>query len=219
MYDRRFSNLPWYEKAKTSQVLVAGLGGVGSWLALFLARANVHVHGCDHDTVDDANLGGQLYSRLQIGKTKVRATKELLQDHCPNGRHSLVYSKYGVDSFPVYRCNAVFSCVDDMEVRAQLFDDFIAHAPEDAIFIDSRMGAENFYIYAVTKDRREMYKETLFASSEAIDEGCTTRATSHCGATCASFALSLFLNHICEQDEWRDVPFVTKVILPNMLML
>lgn len=219
MHDRRFSNLPWYEKAKASEVLIAGLGGVGSWLSLFLSRANVNVSGCDHDIVEETNLGGQMFTERNLTHSKTLGMTLLLQEHCPSATFHFVKEKYAYNLFNLQNIIGWFSCVDDMEVRAQLFEDFLKYAPDDSIFIDSRMGAENFFVYAVTKDRAEMYKETLFASSEAIDEGCTTRATSHCGATCASIATSLFLNHLCEEEEMRDIPFVTKMILPNMLLL
>lgn len=69
-------------RLKNSSVLIAGLGGLGSPVALYLAAAGVGRIGVlDYDTVDVSNLHRQiLYSTSDIGKHKADVTARKLQD-------------------------------------------------------------------------------------------------------------------------------------------
>ena len=60
-------------KLKASRVLIVGLGGLGSPVALYLAAAGVgELHLADFDTVDLTNLQRQvLHDSRQIGVSKV----------------------------------------------------------------------------------------------------------------------------------------------------
>jgi len=62
-------------RLKQSRVLIVGLGGLGSPVALYLAAAGVgELHLADFDTVDLTNLQRQIaHDSLSIGKTKVNS--------------------------------------------------------------------------------------------------------------------------------------------------
>lgn len=65
-----------YEKAR---VAVCGLGGLGSNIALSLARAGIGtLHLIDFDTVSLSNLNRQQYAVSQLGKYKTEALRENL---------------------------------------------------------------------------------------------------------------------------------------------
>ena len=62
-----------------ARVAVAGLGGLGSNIAVFLARMGVeHLHLIDFDRVDITNLNRQQYFIHQIGMDKTEALQEIL---------------------------------------------------------------------------------------------------------------------------------------------
>lgn len=68
------------EKISRAHVAVAGLGGLGSNIAVSLARIGVgHLHLIDFDRVDITNLNRQQYFTDQIGMPKTEALRENLQ--------------------------------------------------------------------------------------------------------------------------------------------
>lgn len=67
------------EKLWKARVAVAGLGGLGSNVAVFLARAGVGcLHLIDFDKVDITNLNRQHYFIRHLGENKTDALKEQL---------------------------------------------------------------------------------------------------------------------------------------------
>lgn len=74
------------EKLNTSNVLVVGLGGVGSFAAEFLARTGIgNMTIADGDTVDITNINRQLPAlRSTVGKHKVEVVAERLLDINPD---------------------------------------------------------------------------------------------------------------------------------------
>jgi adenylyltransferase/sulfurtransferase len=73
------------EKLKDSSVLIVGMGGLGSPIALYLAAAGVGTMGLvDHDVVDDSNLQRQvIHSTKKIGTPKVSSAQQYLHDLNP----------------------------------------------------------------------------------------------------------------------------------------
>jgi adenylyltransferase/sulfurtransferase len=73
------------KKLKAAKVLVIGSGGLGSPVLLYLAAAGVGTIGIvDFDVVDDSNLQRQvLFGTSEVGKPKVEAAKERLQNLNP----------------------------------------------------------------------------------------------------------------------------------------
>ena len=72
------------EKLSNATVAVCGLGGLGSHIAISLARAGVgHLILMDFDTVDITNLNRQQYKVGQIGQAKAEALAENLREVNP----------------------------------------------------------------------------------------------------------------------------------------
>ncbi len=77
-FDARFP-LEMKEKLLSAKVAVAGLGGLGSNIAMYLARSWVgHILLVDFDTVDVTNLNRQAYMIPHLGRPKTEALKEML---------------------------------------------------------------------------------------------------------------------------------------------
>lgn len=73
-----------YEKLEKSRVAVAGLGGLGSHIAVMLARSGVGtLHLIDFDNVDISNLNRQEYYVQHIGRPKTECLKEKLLEINP----------------------------------------------------------------------------------------------------------------------------------------
>ncbi|MBR2493077.1 MAG: ThiF family adenylyltransferase, partial [Paludibacteraceae bacterium] len=73
-------------KIQNANVLIVGVGGLGSPVALYLAAAGVGtLHLVDADVVSLSNLGRQiLYNTTHICKSKVEIAKQVLQDLNPD---------------------------------------------------------------------------------------------------------------------------------------
>jgi len=74
-------NIQGQIKLKKQKVLIIGVGGIGSPVALYLARAGIYEFGIiDYDIVNKSNLHRQvLFNQLDIGKKKVFITKKKIK--------------------------------------------------------------------------------------------------------------------------------------------
>src|SRR5690242_4661065 len=66
----RFNGADWFDELNMPEVFVIGLGNLGSWISLGLARMNCKVHLYDDDKIEEGNLGCQFYDSRDIGKRK-----------------------------------------------------------------------------------------------------------------------------------------------------
>lgn len=72
-------------KLAAASVGIAGAGGLGSHIAVFLARSGVgRLHVVDFDTVDESNLNRQHYRREHVGMPKVKALALQIAEIAPN---------------------------------------------------------------------------------------------------------------------------------------
>ena len=55
----RFSDAHWYSPG--IEVLIGGVGGIGSHLAYYLGRQECELYIYDMDLISEVNIGGQLY--------------------------------------------------------------------------------------------------------------------------------------------------------------
>jgi sulfur carrier protein ThiS adenylyltransferase len=98
-----------------STVGIAGAGGLGSNVAISLARAGVgRLIIADFDRVEPSNLNRQQYSVRQIGRLKVAALRENLRAINP-------FSKYTVHAVRVTRAN-VGRIFGDSDILVEAFD-------------------------------------------------------------------------------------------------
>lgn len=72
------------KKISRASVAICGLGGLGSNVAIHLARCGVgHLHLLDFDRVDLPNINRQQYQLDQIGTPKTAALRDELRDFAP----------------------------------------------------------------------------------------------------------------------------------------
>lgn len=215
----RFSDAPWFEKVTNATAIVGGIGNIGSWVSLFLARQGVTLFVYDKDTVDEVNLASQLYSVGSIGVLKTEALAGTLNSYVDPYFEDL--GKY-IDLEELTETNCTvdrycFSCFDNMKARKLLFEKWVKVYGEDndAIFIDGRLLAEIGQVFFVTKDRIEEYRKTLFDDSEVAQENCSYKGTTHCSAMIASLMVSGFNNFITNlSTPIRSLPFNIDYQLP-----
>ena len=242
----RFSGLPWFPKPETKiSITIGGAGGIGSWAAFFLSRIGYDINIFDFDTIEQHNLGGQLYSKNSIGQLKVEGLLNTLRNF--SNEDSL--NTYSVPIDDNFRCITpyVISAFDNMRARKNLFEsalnlDYLNQSEEMQqnieangvldtsiysvsdypLFIDGRLEAEQLQIFCVRLNNQEdieKYRETLFNDNEAEDAPCSFKQTSHNAALIGSLITGVFTNHITnvvEGEDIRTVPFKTELYVPFM---
>lgn len=210
----RFSDALW--ASPNQHIVVGGAGGIGSWAAMFLARIGHHLYIYDMDTIEETNLGGQLYGQKQIGLNKAAATKENIHYFCGDDAHVTLYERYAEKDGIV--TPIMFSCFDNMHARKIMFEKWAAYDKREA-FVDGRMLAEVGNVFLVQKGQEDAYREKLFDDSEVEEAPCSFKATSHCGALTGSQMVSVLNNYLTNKVSGFDdriVNFQTDFELPTL---
>src|SRR5690606_37630055 len=170
----RFKDAPWFPKEETN-VIIGGAGGIGSWLALCLTRAGFVPVIYDFDSIEEHNIGGQLFSKKHIGKKKVTAIAEIVRDFSDID----IVSKDEKYVEGTMSHEYVFSAFDNMQARKDMFNNwnkFVESNKDNSeikpVFIDGRLTAEQVQIFCVTPENIEEYEKHLFDDSEVADAPC-----------------------------------------------
>ena len=215
----RFSSAIWYEAIQKKQIILAGLGGIGSYVAFMLARMKPNrIIMYDDDKVESTNMSGQLYSKNQVGSFKVNSIYQMMHDYADFYSGNARAERYEETSMalPIMICG-----FDNMAARRvfysrwkNLTDEYTT--PSKCLYIDGRLAAEEFQVFAIQGDDRRAMKlyeeEWLFDDSEAEETLCSYKQTTFMANMIGSVMVNLFVNFIaneCEPAFQRDVPFMT----------
>jgi sulfur carrier protein ThiS adenylyltransferase len=131
-----------YEIIHNATVGIAGVGGLGSSIAVALARTGVgRLILADYDVVEPSNLNRQQYFIDQIGLPKVDALKANLARINPNVQTAVFYGKLDRENIP-----QVFSPIDILveafdapDQKALLVGAFRKHYPDKPVVAGSGM--------------------------------------------------------------------------------
>ena len=215
----RFQGLDWYSQDNAPVVVVGGAGGIGSWLAFFLARANFNVVLSDFDSVEEHNIGGQLFKRSQIGLYKAEAVGRNVSEFSTNTINAQIVKITEETATHEF----MFSAFDNMDARRAMFKVWKRswNSMNRPIFIDGRLNAEQFQIFCVTPENADEYEKVhLFNDSEVEDAPCSAQQTTHTAAMIAGHMVGFFTNHITNinlRDEVREIPFMYEYFTPMNL--
>jgi len=114
-------------------VAVCGLGGLGSNIAIALARAGVgKLILIDFDRVDITNLHRQQYKAGQIGRYKTDALEENLLEIAPYTQIQTITERMTEDNLVEMLAEADVVCeaFDDAESKAMLANSVLEHLPQ-----------------------------------------------------------------------------------------
>lgn len=217
----RFSSAIWYEAIQKKTIILAGVGGIGSYVGFLLARmkpASLFVY--DPDIVETANMSGQLYSREDVGNYKVSALSVMISKYCDYNSIFAISEEFDEsnDASDIMICG-----FDNMVARKVFFNKWLDHVinkPEaeraNCLYIDGRLAAEEFQVLCIRGDDEfniHRYKrEFLFSDTEADATVCSYKQTTFMANMIASVIVNLFVNFVANQCEPlidRDLPFYT----------
>ena len=131
-----------YEKLINSRVAIAGLGGLGSNVAIALARAGIgKLFLVDHDTVDITNLNRQQYFTEDIGRKKTEALSAIIRKINPvmklETADTYVTEENALSLFKDYPI--VCECFDKAENKAMLINTLLGQSDDITVVSASGM--------------------------------------------------------------------------------
>ncbi len=132
------------EKLKNSNIIIFGLGGVGSYVAEALARSGVgKMTVVDKDTVDITNINRQLYAlHSTVGKEKTMIAKERILDINPKCEITAITKMYlpeNAEDFNLSQFDYIVDAIDNVTAKI----DLAVKAQELNIPIIASMGTGN----------------------------------------------------------------------------
>ena len=215
----RFSGALWYEEIQKKTIILAGLGGIGSYVCFLLSRmqpTSMFIY--DDDIVEAGNMSGQLYSIRDVGRPKVDSISDMVSSYANYNSVFAINSRFTAST----EATDIMICgFDNMEARKIFFNKWVAHveSKEDksnCLFIDGRLSAEYLQVYAITGDDVESllkYNHTaLFSDDEADETICSYKQTTYMANMIGSIIVNIFTNFVANQVAGapiREVPYFT----------
>ena len=113
------------EKLKNKNIIIFGLGGVGSYTAEALARCGIgKMTVVDKDTVDITNINRQLYAlHSTVGKNKADVAKERILDINPECQVTPIVKMYlpeNADEFELSKYDFIVDAIDNVTAKIDL---------------------------------------------------------------------------------------------------
>jgi len=185
---------------------IIGAGAIGSFTALALTKMgfnNLVVF--DDDTIDVENMNCQFFRFKDIGKSKVNALQELIEDFT-NHKIEIIPTKW--DNIPME--GITICAVDSMSVRKQVFERFYKQVNDSKLIIDPRMGAETAMLFAynpMSISEGNSYSKSLYSDDEAVQERCTAKSTVYCALGLSSMICTLVKNFVVDNKYKKQTLF------------
>lgn len=187
-----------HEKVKNASIAIAGLGGLGSNIAVMLARTGVgRLLLVDFDTVEPSNLNRQCYFISHLGMKKTEAMQSQLRQINP-------YITVETETVRVTAENAaelfrdadiICEAFDDPAAKATLTNTVLTAFPEKKLVASSGMAG---YGSANTIRTRKVFRNLYLCGDgeTAAQPGCGLMAprVTVCAAHQANMILRLLLN-------------------------
>lgn len=121
-----------FDRLKNAHIGIAGLGGLGSNIAMMLARSGIgHLTLADFDSVEPSNLNRQHYMVSHLGMPKTEAIKDLILQANPFIRldtHLVrITEENALEIFG--SCDLVCEAFDRPEAKAELINSLLENCP------------------------------------------------------------------------------------------
>lgn len=158
-----------HERLKKGKVAIAGAGGLGSNVAISLARIGVgHIRIIDFDVVEPSNLNRQQYYIRHIGMKKVEALREILTDINPFIKVEAIDLKVEKDNVQeIFEgFDIVVEAFDNASYKAMLVGEVLKNFNETKVV--SASGMAGFYSNNIIKTKK--INDRLYICGDRIHE-------------------------------------------------
>ncbi|WP_195337023.1 sulfur carrier protein ThiS adenylyltransferase ThiF [Paraclostridium bifermentans] len=197
MVSRHTPNI--HSSLKKGKIVVLGLGGLGSNIAISLARIGVgHLILADFDVVEPSNLNRQQYFISDIGKYKTDAIKNHIKNINPFIKIDTVNKIIDSSNINEFEdVDIIMEAFDNPRYKAEIAS-FILKNMKDKYLISSS-GMAGFYDSNIIKTR--MIKERFFICGDGVNEakegdGLMAPRVSICANHMANLATKILIEHI-----------------------
>src|SRR5574344_375278 len=190
-----------HQKVKNSKVAIAGLGGLGSNIAVMLSRTGVgELLLIDFDIVEPSNLNRQNYYIRHLGMYKTDALKEQLKEINPFIKVITKTIKIDENNIKELLKNYPFVCeaFDKADQKAMLVSNILEKLPKTKIVAGSGMaGYESSNKIKTKKALKNLYICGDFEAEAKVGMGLMAPRVTLCAAHQANMILRLILD-ICD---------------------
>lgn len=215
----RFSGAVWYNKVQEKTITLAGLGGIGSYVAFLLSRMKPsHIRIYDDDTVEWANMSGQFYSVLDLNKTKAQAMTDMMHNYSSYYSITSVNERFTINSPSTDIMICGFDNMAARRIFYHVWKHYVMSRPEElrkhCLFIDGRLAAEEFQVLCIQGDdsyNMERYeRDWLFSDNEADATLCSYKQTTFMANMIGSIMTNLFVNFCANDLEGDEKPVIDR---------
>ena len=198
-FDARFPE-EMQTKLRNARVAVAGLGGLGSNIAVMLARSGVgELLLVDFDTVDVTNLNRQMYLIPQLDKPKAEALPEILYQINPYLTYRSVCIKVTPDNVKELFSEYPIVCeaFDKPDQKAMLVRELLMQCPETTVVSGNGMAG-----YADANEIRtcQVMKRLYVCGDQSTDVGNGIGLIAPRVAVCAAHEANKVLQLIMQTE-------------------
>lgn len=189
-----------YDKLEKSRVAVAGLGGLGSHIAVMLARSCVGtLHLIDFDNVDISNLNRQEYYVQHIGRPKTECLKEKLLEINPFINIITDNVRVTEDNLEELFRDEIIVCeaFDEAEQKAMLVNGILEKLPEIKVISGSGMAG---YGDSNTITTKKMFRNLYVCGDGETDSGRGVGLMAPRVSICAGHEANKAIQLILHQD-------------------
>lgn len=194
--DQRFSK-EVYEKFKQAKVCIAGLGGLGSNIAIMLARSGIGtLKLIDFDKVDVTNLNRQAYRIEHINLPKTEALREMIGEINPYIRVETIQAKVTEENLQEFFAGETLVCeaFDNPEYKAMLANYLLEQQPETIVVSGSGMAGVGSSNHICTRQKMKRLYVCGDGESDAYaGMGLLSPRVSICAGHQANMLLRLIL--------------------------
>jgi len=193
-------------------ITVIGAGAIGSAVTVGLAKM-----GCsditvwDTDRLDEVNIPNQLCKPSMVGRPKVEALAELVNE-LTEMHIKQMYRRYSGQ----YLEGVVIVAVDNMTTR-QIVWKRVKLNQKISLLIDARMGAEFARIYTIHPmniEEVDFYEQNLYSNDEAEHLPCSGRSIIYCPTVIAGLVTLIIKQYAVNYPVPREI----LIDLPNFVL-
>lgn len=206
--------LDWFSPADNpdAHVTIVGVGGIGSFTAMALAKLGVpKLTLVDFDEVEAHNLPNQMFMPTHLGVEKVEAMEHFIDITNPDVEVERIVGPLGDGITTGTRpAGVIVSGLDSMAARADLWGQ-LKYETAVPLYLDARLAGQQVILYGACPsqyDDIQGYEATLHSDEEGLDTACTARAVIDVGFAVASLITRAVRRHYAglpvERVAWLD---------------
>lgn len=188
------------------EVTIIGGGGIGSPTALMLANMGIKkIRLMDFDVVEAHNRPNQGYRKKDIGKPKVEALKEIIEEFAEDCHVTVINEEFTDQDLS----GLVIMAVDSMKARKMIWEK-VKWNPNVLLCIDGRLGGEYLEVFTIKPSRLEdieYYESRFFSDEEAADLPCSAKGIIYMGGMIASFIANQIKRWAKDEKIVRKISF------------